>query len=71
MAWCPFYLGKSMCGAKDSGLYVPPKEVEFKYCADKFSKCKIYRAAEKHSTASGAGSRNNVTEGKKEWEPPD
>ncbi len=60
MAWCPFYLGKSMCGASDSGLYVPPKDIEFKYCTGKFSKCKRYREVEGHSAADKADGRQST-----------
>ena len=70
MTWCPFYLGKSMCGAKDSGLYVPPKEVEFKYCTGKFSKCKRYKEAERHATSGKAHGAHRVTEEDRKRERP-
>ena len=71
MTLCPFYLGKSMCGAKDSGLYVPPKEVEFKYCTGKFSKCKIYRVVEEGSATGNRCEKQNAAEGSSNREPRD
>jgi hypothetical protein len=59
-----------MCGAKDSGLYVPPKEVEFKYCTGKFSKCKRYKEVEGHVTSGKADDGDRVTEkGRKRGRP--
>ena len=44
---CPLYWGKSMCGARKSGVYVPPKEVELEYCTtDKHISCPRFREVE-------------------------
>jgi len=61
---CPFYWGKSMCGAKSSGLYVPPKEIEFKYCTGEFSECRRYREAEKNPTAGKANEKQQGAGGR-------
>jgi hypothetical protein len=53
--WCPLYWGKSMCGARTSGVYVPSAETEAAYCAtDKYTSCPRYKEASKGaSPASG------------------
>ena len=41
---CPFFWGGCMCAARQTGLYVPPSEVEFHFCrAKQYFECVDYR----------------------------
>jgi hypothetical protein len=43
---CPYFQDKCICAAKKPDLYVPPKEVEFRFCrTDGYAGCEVYRRA--------------------------
>jgi len=59
---CPFYWGKSMCGVKKQGVFVPPMEMEIKYCKTRiYRKCPRYDESCKNKITKG----NNVKKSEK------
>lgn len=70
MMWCPFYWGRCMCGVRNSGLYVPPKEIEIEHCTGEYRRCPRFRDVERHAAVGQVGSDFPVKEERKARKPP-
>lgn len=67
---CPFYWGQCMCGVHNSGLYVPPKEIEVEYCRGQYRRCPRFWDVENHAAAGEARSDFHVKVERKTRKPP-